>query len=78
MNKRTRSVLLTGVAAAALSPNVMMAATAAETTAADSGDEFTEIIVTARRTEENLQDVPISITVGAPLMVGARVKIRYH
>jgi iron complex outermembrane receptor protein len=36
---------------------------AAGATASDSGDELTEIIVTARRTEENLQDVPISISV---------------
>jgi iron complex outermembrane receptor protein len=38
-------------------------ARAAEVSAAGSDSGLTEIIVTARRTEENLQDVPISITV---------------
>src|ERR1700744_3212325 len=63
MKKRTGSVLLTGVAAATLSPGLITPAIAAETAATDSADELTEIVVTARRTEENLQDVPISITV---------------
>src|ERR1700743_2549772 len=63
MKKRTGSVLLTGVAAATLSPGLITPAIAAETAATDSADELTEIVVTARRTEENLQDVPISIQV---------------
>ncbi|HEX4377896.1 MAG TPA: Plug domain-containing protein, partial [Steroidobacteraceae bacterium] len=64
MDFRKSSILLTGLAAAALAPNFVAQAVAAETTAAaDNGDELTEIVVTARRTEENLQDVPISIQV---------------
>jgi iron complex outermembrane receptor protein len=62
MNKRNSGVLLTGLAATVLSPSFVAQAVAAETTA-DNGDELTEIVVTARRTEENLQDVPISIQV---------------
>lgn len=47
---------------AALAPELISPVWAAEATASGS-DELTEIIVTARRTEERLQDVPISITV---------------
>jgi iron complex outermembrane receptor protein len=64
VNKRNSGVLLTGLVGAMLAPNFAAHAAAAETaSAADSGDELTEIVVTARRTEENLQDVPISIAV---------------
>ena len=63
MDKFKSKVLLTGLVAATLSPNFVAQAVAAETAASDTGDELTEIVVTARRTEENLQDVPISITV---------------
>ena len=61
MNKQLGSVLLTGLAAAALGQGFATPVAAADTPAAE--EDFTEIIVTARRTEENLQDVPISITV---------------
>src|ERR1700761_791021 len=61
MDRGARGVLLTGWAATTLLPNLVAQAVAAETSAAD--DELTEIVVTARRTEENLQDVPISISV---------------
>jgi iron complex outermembrane receptor protein len=63
MDKFRTKVLLTGLVAATLSPNFVARAVAAETAVSDSSDELTEIVVTARRTEENLQDVPISITV---------------
>jgi iron complex outermembrane recepter protein len=63
MDKRAGSALLAGLAAAALGPSFVTPVVAAETAAAGTGDELTEIIVTARRTEENLQDVPISISV---------------
>jgi iron complex outermembrane receptor protein len=63
MDKLKGSVLLTGLAAAMLGPNFVTTVAAAEPTAAESGDDLTEIVVTARRTEENLQDVPISIQV---------------
>jgi iron complex outermembrane receptor protein len=56
---RKSGVLLTGLAAATLVPGFAAAADPA----AETGDQLTEIIVTARRTEENLQDVPISISV---------------
>jgi iron complex outermembrane receptor protein len=61
MESRKGWMLLTGLAA--LTPGFAAPVYAAETAAASSGDELTEIIVTARRTEENLQDVPISIAV---------------
>jgi iron complex outermembrane recepter protein len=61
MKKRTGTVLLTGFAATALSTG-FTPVMAAETSAAGDQD-LTEIVVTARRTEENLQDVPISISV---------------
>jgi iron complex outermembrane receptor protein len=60
MDKASGTVLLTGLAA--LAPAFVAPVIAAEA-AATGGDELTEIIVTARRTEENVQDVPISITV---------------
>lgn len=60
MDKTTGAVLLVGLAA--LAAGFAVPVVAAESTAV-GGDELTEIIVTARRTEENLQDVPISITV---------------
>jgi iron complex outermembrane recepter protein len=62
MEKTTTGLLLAGLAVA-FGSNFATTAHAAEAAAADTGDELTEIIVTARRTEENLQDVPISITV---------------
>jgi iron complex outermembrane receptor protein len=53
--------------AIALSPclaaPVFAEAPAAPENAASQGDDLTEIVVTARRIEERLQDVPISITV---------------
>ena len=63
MNKRTGGVLLTGLAAAALGPNFAAPAAAAEPAAADTVNELTEIIVTARRVEERLQDVPMAVSV---------------
>jgi iron complex outermembrane recepter protein len=60
MGKPRRGMLLVGLAIAALEPAFATRVAAAE---ADSGDELSQIIVTARRAEENLQDVPISITV---------------
>jgi iron complex outermembrane receptor protein len=62
MGKKT-SILLTGLAAAAIGPVIATPVMAAGAAAGNDTDELTEIIVTARRTEENLQDVPISITV---------------
>ena len=54
---------LTVCSVAALVLAVSMPAAAAETPAGDSGDDLSEVIVTARRAEERSQDVPISITV---------------
>src|ERR1700755_3458155 len=62
MDNYNHGVLLCFAAAALLS-TVTAQGLAAETAASGTGDELTEIVVTARRTEENLQDVPISITV---------------
>lgn len=59
---RDRSMLLTGSALAALlltSAPALAQETAAETAASD---EVVEIVVTARKREERLQDVPIAIT----------------
>jgi iron complex outermembrane recepter protein len=63
MNKQLSSGWLVGMAVTTLGANLGPVAFAAETAATANGDELTEIIVTARRTEENLQDVPISIAV---------------
>jgi iron complex outermembrane receptor protein len=60
MDKTTGAVLLVGLAAVA--PGYIAPVMAAESAAAGD-NELTEIIVTARRQEENLQDVPISISV---------------
>jgi iron complex outermembrane recepter protein len=61
MDKRIRGVLLTGLAA--LSTNYYAGPVMAAPAAADTANDLTEIVVTARRIEENLQDVPISMTV---------------
>src|ERR1700759_4291138 len=61
MKKRMGSVLLAAIATAALNSNLMTYAAAAEPAA--GADDLTEIVVTARRVEENLQDVPISMSV---------------
>jgi iron complex outermembrane receptor protein len=61
MKKRMGSVLLAGIVTAALNSSPMTSAAAAESAAA--GDDLTQIVVTARRVEENLQDVPISMSV---------------
>jgi iron complex outermembrane receptor protein len=70
MHKKTGGWLLTGWAAVgalgALGASLAMPAWAAEAPpapSASSDTDLTEVIVTARRVEENLQDVPISITV---------------
>jgi iron complex outermembrane recepter protein len=63
MGKHTRVKLLTTWAATTLIPGLVTPTMAAETTAGNNGEDLTEIVVTARRTEENLQDVPISISV---------------
>ena len=65
MDKRMARLWLASISAAVwgLASAGTGSATAAEVTAAGSDSGLTEIIVTARRTEENLQDVPISITV---------------
>ncbi len=61
MKKKTGYVLLISVAA--LVGNFVAPVFAQETAASKGGDELSEVIVTARRTEENVQDVPISIAV---------------
>ena len=55
-----RSVLVAGTA---LTATFAAAGPVLAQTAADSNTSLEEVIVTARRTEERLQDVPISITV---------------
>jgi outer membrane receptor protein involved in Fe transport len=60
MNKRTGFVLLAGLVLLTSEFGAPARAAPAEP---ETGNELTEIIVTARRIEENLQDVPISISV---------------
>jgi iron complex outermembrane receptor protein len=54
-------VLTSGIGA--VTPALAQAPTSTASSAAKDNNDITEIIVTARRTEERLQDVPISITV---------------
>src|SRR5690242_3071542 len=56
------SLLAFGLAAQAETPSDAAGA-AASNTRATGGPELQEIVVTARRSEESLQDVPISIAV---------------
>jgi iron complex outermembrane receptor protein len=60
MKKRTGGALLASLAALT---SVYVAPAWSAPAGAEPADELTEIIVTARRVEENLQDVPISISV---------------
>src|SRR3954468_7842934 len=55
--------LLAGVAAAALVPTAgaMAAADGAASSASAKEDQIESIVVTARRTSENIQDVPLSV-----------------
>jgi len=57
------TVLCAGGLLAALSPTAVTMAADAETDATSQQPDIAEVVVTARRTEERLQDVPISITV---------------
>jgi iron complex outermembrane receptor protein len=59
----TRSILLAGIATAALmaGPGAAVAAAAAPTAQADAG-QIDELVVTARRREETLKDVPIAVS----------------
>jgi len=59
----SRSVVFALCAAGVLTLGTPLSGWAQETTAPDSSDHLSDIVVTARRVEERLQDVPISITV---------------
>ncbi|NEX93446.1 TonB-dependent receptor [Caulobacter sp. 17J65-9] len=60
---RIRKILLGSVASLALLPTAALAETAsADTAATDTGDTVQEIVVTARKREEKLQEVPIAVT----------------
>jgi iron complex outermembrane receptor protein len=58
-----KSMFLAGVASVSMSAATVFAQDATDADAAASGQNASDIIVTARRSEERLQDVPISITV---------------
>lgn len=58
-----RRVMGTLVLAADLAASITMSPAWAQTTTDSGSDAFQEIVVTARRVEERLQDVPISVTV---------------
>lgn len=68
MSLRVKTLLLVGAALAF--PNTAMAQDTDESAQADSG--VREIIVTARRTEENLQKVPIAVTALDPTALAER------
>ena len=57
----TRAALLTGIALGSVTA-LSSPAWAQDEAAADAGEDSGEIIVTARRREESLLDVPISMT----------------
>src|SRR4051812_29667454 len=58
MGKTLRAALLSGVASFA----ACTAAAAADAPAPDGGNRVEEIVVTARRQEENLQRTPVAVT----------------
>lgn len=60
--KTVTTLLSTSVALVLALPGSGFAAESSPTTRATKGDEIPEIIVSARKREENLQEVPISIT----------------
>ncbi|HUL17729.1 MAG TPA: TonB-dependent receptor plug domain-containing protein, partial [Steroidobacteraceae bacterium] len=66
MSNKTRIQVVTGTlalfAAAALQLPATVAAQTAGDTSAGSGNSLVEVVVTARRRTENLQDVPITVT----------------
>ncbi len=68
MSVRVKTLLLVG--AALVFPNTAMAQETDESPQADTG--IREIIVTARRTEENLQQVPIAVTALDPTALAER------
>ncbi|MBU6269239.1 MAG: hypothetical protein KGN34_16950, partial [Sphingomonadales bacterium] len=61
MNRTTRARLLAGLAAASLLHAAPVLAQAVN--GAGGGEVASDIIVTAQRVEQRLQDVPISMTV---------------
>ncbi len=63
----TKTILMSGLAAIAF-----VSSTAAYAQAGNEGADGVDIIVTARRTEERLQDVPISISVISQEQITAR------
>ncbi|HXA37274.1 MAG TPA: TonB-dependent receptor [Steroidobacteraceae bacterium] len=64
MNTTTTNLLANGIAAvvAAALLQVPAARAATDTASATAGDGLAEIVVTARRRAENLQDVPVAVT----------------
>ena len=63
MLKRTFGTLLVSTALSMVAPSIAMAADAAAQATGASDATNGEIIVTARRTKENLQDIPVSVQV---------------
>lgn len=57
-----RAFLMALAASSSLVPSLALAQAAEAETAAQADDGFQDIIVTARRREENLQDVPVAVT----------------
>lgn len=63
MNKHTTRTLILATAATLLSAQPAFAQSSQPESAASDGDKIDEIIVTAQRSSQNLQDVPIAVTV---------------
>lgn len=62
MNKLARSVLLTGAAFSALAATAAMAQAQEAPAQAPQATQVEEIVVTARRREESLREVPVAVT----------------